>query len=104
MAKTGEIIKKELERKGMSQKDLCKLTGIKESAMSKYLAKEDDLRSDILAKIAKALDVNIYMLMGIQEKEGTTFDVCKTALLARSGTKLSTEEKQELINLIFGHD
>lgn len=101
--KTGEAIKKELEKKGMSQKDLCEKTGISESAMSKYLSKDTSLRSDILAKIARALDVSIYTLLGVQEKEGSTYDVCKTALMARSGTSLSMEEKQELINLIFGH-
>lgn len=100
---TGREIRKELERRGLSQKQLCKLTGISESAMSKYLSSENPLRSDIVARIAKALDVSIYQLMGIQEKDGTTFDICKTALLARSGTVLSTKEKQELINLIFSH-
>ena len=103
MSTIGENVKKELERRGLSQKQLCDMTGISESAMSKYLAKEGALRSDILSKIARALNVNIYMLMGIQEKEGTTFDICKTALLARSGTDLSMEEKKELIDLIFGH-
>ena len=71
--------------------------------MSKYLSKNTSLRSDILAKIARALNVSIYALIGDQEKEGTTFDICKTALMARSGTSLSDKEKQELINLIFGH-
>ncbi len=103
MSTIGQNIKKELERRGLSQKELCIMTGISESAMSKYLAKEGALRSDILTKIARALDVSVYMLMGIQEKQGTTFDVCKTALLARSGTNLSMEEKKELIDLIFGH-
>ena len=103
MSIIGDNIKKELERRGLSQKELCNLTGISESAMSKYLAKEGALRSDILAKIANALDVNIYLLMGIQEKKESTFDVCKTALMARSGTDLTMEEKKELIDLIFGH-
>lgn len=71
--------------------------------MSKYLSSKNPLRSDVVAKVARALNVSIYHLMGIEEKEGTTFDVCKTALLARSGTVLYSEEKQELINLIFSH-
>lgn len=105
MIVVAENIKKALEKKGMTQKDLCKKTGISESAMSKYLSNNSvSLRSDILAKIARALDENIYSLMGVQQKEGTTFDICKTALMARSGTNLTMEEKQELINLIFGHD
>jgi transcriptional regulator with XRE-family HTH domain len=103
MNETGKNIKKELENKQMSQKQLCQMTGISESAMSKYLSGTKEPRSDILSKIARALDVSIYQLLGIQEKEGTTFDICKTALLARSGSELSNEEKKELIDLIFGH-
>lgn len=100
----GLTVKKELERRGMNQKELCKMTGISESAMSKYLSYDKSLRMDVVAKIARALDMNIYQLLNMEEKEGTTYDICKTALLARSGSKLSNEEKRELINLIFGHE
>ena len=103
MSNIGDNVRRELKNKGLSQKDLCNMTGISESAMSKYLSRETSLRSDILAKIANALDISIYQLMGIQEKNDSTFDVCKTALLARSGTNLTMEEKKELIDLIFGH-
>ncbi len=103
MNETGKNIKKELENKQMSQKQLCQITGISESAMSKYLSGKKEPRSDMLSKIARTLDVSMYQLLGIQEKEGTTFDICKTALLARSGSELSNDEKKELIDLIFGH-
>lgn len=103
MPSIGENVRKELERRGLNQKDLCFITGISESAMSKYLASDKPLRTDIIAKIARALDVNIYQLLNLEEKNGTTFDICKTALMARSGSSLSTEEKKELIDLIFGH-
>lgn len=99
----GKKIKIELERRGISQKELCDLIGVRESAMSKYLNSDKPLRTDIVSKIARALNINVYQLLGINEREGTTFDICKTALLARSGTSLSDEEKKELINLIFGH-
>ena len=104
MSTIGENIKKELERMGLSQKELCKSTKISESAMSKYLSSTKPLRTDILAKIARALDVNIYQLLGLEERPGTTFDVCKTALMARSGTSLTNDEKKQLIDLIFGHE
>lgn len=101
---TGELIKDELVRQNISQKELCIKTGISESAMSKYLSSNSSLRIDILSKIVKALDVNIYQFLDIKEKEEDTYDICKTALLARKGTKLTEKEKQELINLIFGHE
>lgn len=100
----GANIKKELERKGLNQKDLCEMTKISESTMSKYLSSKKALRIDVVAKIAQALDVSIYQLLNLEEKNGTTFDICKTALLARSGSKLSTNEKKELIDLIFEHE
>lgn len=100
----GKRVKEELERKGMSQKELCQRVGINESAMSKYLNSTKPLRTDIVSKIARELDMNVYQLLGVSEKNGTTFDICKTALLARSGTSLSDDEKKELINLIFGHN
>lgn len=99
----GENVKKELERRGLNQKDLCLMTGISESAMSKYLSSNKPLRSDIIAKIARALDVNICQLLNLEQQSGKTFDICKTALLARSGSCLSNEEKKELIDLIFEH-
>lgn len=98
-----ENIKKELESKGLTQKELCKLTGISESAMSKYLSSNVPLRSDVLVKIANALDVNVNQLLNLSDRDGTTFDICKTALLARSGSKLTDDEKKELVNLIIGH-
>lgn len=103
MENIGTNIKKELDRKKINQKELCQMTGISESNMSKYLSSDKALRSDVVAKIARALDVNIYQLLGLQEKQGNTFDICKTALLAKSGSSLTDKEKQELINLIFGH-
>lgn len=103
MPKVGDNIKKELERRKINQRELCRMSGISESAMSKYLSSDKPLRTDILSKISRALDVSMYQLLGIEEKDGSTYDVCKTALLARSGSRLSDKEKQELINLIFEH-
>ena len=99
----GENIRKELERKKLTQKELCDMTKISESAMSKYLSSDRPLRSDLLAKIANALGTSINQLLGIQVDDDTTFDACKTALLARSGSNLTSEEKKILINLILEH-
>lgn len=100
----GTNIKLELERRKMSQKELCNLTGITEANMSKYLNNSNYIRTDIVAKISRALNVPINQLLGISDNGNDTFNVCKTALLARSGNKLTDEEKRELINLIFGHE
>lgn len=104
MEPNGKLIKEELERRKISQKELCDKTGITESAMSKYLNSDRPLRGDIIAKIASALDVSLYQLFGLSNNDEDTFNVCKTALLARNGNKLSDEEKKELINIILGHE
>lgn len=103
MSIVGDNIKRELMAKKLSQKELCEMTNISESAMSKYLSKETPLRTDILAKIANALGTTMNQLLGLKAKEDSTYDSCKTALLARSGSKLTQEEKRELINLILEH-
>lgn len=97
---TGAIIKNLLEKKKMSQKELCERTGISEPSMSKYLSSGKTPRTEVLIKISDALGVDVYYLLG--KKEGTdTYQTCKTALLARSGKRLTDEEKKELINLIL---
>lgn len=96
--KVKEILKKD----NMSQKDLCNLTGISESAMSKYLSSCSIPRTEILLKFAKALNVSIDYLLDRESNDQDTFTTCKTALLARSGKKLSESEKRELVNLILG--
>ncbi len=104
METNGKFIKEELKRRNISQKELCEKTGISESTMSKYLNSDRQLRGDVIVKIARALNVNLYQLFGITSSNENTYDVCKTALLARNGNKLSPEEKKELINIILGHD
>ncbi len=101
MNKVGDIVKEILKKEGKTQMDLCDVTGIKKAAMSKYLSGEKTPRTEILIKISDALNVSLYTLLG-KEEEGSTFEICKSALLARSGNKLSDEEKKELINLILG--
>ncbi len=102
MAKTtGQIVKDILKKEKISQKELCNRTGISESARSKYLSSENNLRGDILLKLSKALHVSVSFLLGQDESMQNAFSVCKSALLARGGEELSEEEKKELINIIL---
>ena len=65
MPKVGDNIKKELERRKINQRELCRMSGISESAMSKYLSSDKPLRTDILSKISRALDVSMYLVKEI---------------------------------------
>ena len=102
MNKVGEVVKEILKKEGKTQMDLCEATGIKKAAMSKYLSGEKTPRTEVLMKISDALNVSLYMLLGREEGERTVFEICKSALLARSGKELSDEEKKDLIKLILG--
>ncbi len=50
---------------GLNQKDLAKMAGVTESAMSYYIKGERTPRSDVLTRIAKALNTTTDYLLGI---------------------------------------
>lgn len=49
----------ELERRGMTQRELCRLTGILPHRVSEYLSGKNDIRVETLERILKALDLEI---------------------------------------------
>lgn len=102
MNKVGGTIKEILKRIGKTQVELYELTGIKPAAMSKYLSGEKTPRTEVLMKIADALDVSLYTLLG-RDEERSAYEVCRSALLARSGNELTEEERKDLIKLILGN-
>lgn len=66
-------IRAEMVIKGIKQKDLMKLLGESQSAISKWLSENESIRNDIpltiLSKLAKILDVDVEYLLGIQEEK-----------------------------------
>lgn len=102
MNKVGGTIKEILKRIGKTQVELCEVTGIKPAAMSKYLSGEKTPRTEVLMKIADALDVSLYTLIG-RDEERSAYEICRSALLARSGNELTEEERKDLIKLILGN-
>lgn len=101
MNKVGNTIKEILKKTGKTQVDLCKMTGIKPAAMSKYLSGEKTPRTEILVKISEALNVSLYTLLG-KDEDKSAYDICRSVLLARSGNELTEEERKDLIKLILG--
>lgn len=66
-------IRSEMVDKNIKQKELVKLLGESQSAISKWLSENEDIRNDIpitiLAKIAKIIDVDVEYLIGTQEQK-----------------------------------
>ena len=101
MNNVGETVKEILKKNGLTQADLCEMTDIKPAAMSKYLSGDKVPRTEILMKIADALDVSLYTLLG-KDEERSVYEICRSALLARSGNEMTEEERKDLIKLILG--
>lgn len=66
MRSFGEILKFEMDRKGINQAELCRRSGLKSGHVSPYLNEKADRdpRLSTASKIAEALDVSLDYLAG----------------------------------------
>lgn len=70
----GNRIKIQLEKKGLKQADLCKLTGISTNGMSQYITGKRVPDTVSTFKIAKALDVTMeWLLVGFNDSHSCNF-------------------------------
>lgn len=90
-----------MAERGITQKQLSKLSGITESSISRYLHGTQHPRMDIVVNIAKALHVETDYLLEDDEKSDSAYNSIATAI-ARKGNELTPEEKNALIALIIG--
>lgn len=110
---TGEEIKKQRKKQGLTQKDLAKKAGIAEITLRKYEAESIPLKADTLSKIAAALNLNEYYFYGFSTKfEAELFqalesrDIKKLESLASlpEGSilqVLDSSEEDEVLNRAF---
>ena len=89
---------------GISQKELAALSGISESSISRYLSGELEPRMDILSNIARVLGTTSSYLLGedgrlVSEQAPFAETVC---VVTRNKSKLTDQEKAELIKILFG--
>ena len=90
-----------MSQRGISQKELSRLSGITESSISRYLHSTKRPRLDIVVNIAKALNVETNYLLDEEDKTVSAYNTISTAV-ARYGNELTAEEKTKLIALILG--
>ena len=60
----GKRLEKALSLRNMKQSELCKLAGVPKSSLSLYLSGAYEPKQDRLCRMAKALNVSEYWLMG----------------------------------------
>lgn len=101
---TNRIIELLSEHK-MTQKELAQVAGLTESAISHYVKGDRVPRGANLIKIARALGTTTDYLLNQEESDGLNGDmkIVKT-LIARNASKMTKEEKMELMGILLGDD
>lgn len=84
---------------GLNQKDLAKMAGVTESAMSYYIKGERTPRSDVLTRIAKALNITTDYLLGITNTS-TQSENKELHYLQRNLEKLNPERLKKAKNIL----
>ena len=97
-----EKVKKLMKERDINQKKLSQLSGITESSISRYLHYDRRPRMDIVVNFAKAFGVTTdYLLNDGEETAETAYEAISTAI-ARKGSELTSEEKNQLVLLLLG--
>lgn len=98
----GLRITETLKKRGMTQKNLAERIGIKESVISRYISGDREPKPEMLANIATALHTTSDFLLGIENDEYSHPRIKR--MIARHASKMTEQEKRELINALFGEE
>jgi transcriptional regulator with XRE-family HTH domain len=97
--KIGKKIEKILEESGITQRELANKINLDETILSRIIKGERNPKAEVLANIATALHVTSDYLLDIDDD--SEFDCTKAVrLIARNSSKLTQEDKKELINIL----
>lgn len=100
MKELGKKINRILEEKEMTQRDLAQKISLDESTLSRILKGERTPNIETLSNIATALHVTTDYLLDIESN--AKFDSQREIrLIARNSSKLTKDEKRELINILI---
>lgn len=98
----GLRIAETLQKRGMPQKELAARIGVTEAVMSRYISGARDPKPEMLADIATALHTTSDFLLGIENEEFSHPKIRR--MIARNASKMTEQEKRELINALFGEE
>ncbi len=90
-----------MEKKGINQQQLAKMSGITASSICRYLKSDKTPRMDVVINVAKALQVETDYFLSEEEKGQSAYNVIYSAI-ARKGEELTPEERYQLAALITG--
>lgn len=96
----GERLLNQLQRQGMTQRQLAERINITEATLSRYVSGDREPKVEILANIATALSTTSDYLLGIERDD---FDFPRVQrILTRNASSMTEQEKKALINALFG--
>ena len=96
----GKKIEKVLLQSGMTQRELANMINLDETTLSRIIKGDRAPRTEVVANIATALHVTTDYLLDVEKTDD--FDSKKEIrLIARNSSKLSPEDKKELINIVI---
>lgn len=95
MDSIGSRITQARNRMGINQKELCKLSGLKESTLSRYEKNEREPKASNLFSLAEVLDVSFDFLMGVNDNMGS-FKKIPSHLKEKEVTKILENTNESL--------
>lgn len=103
MSKFTNRMKSILLEKKLSQKELSKMSGIAEASLCRYLKGDSKPRLDIIANIAKALNVSEAYLIGeSNEVQEENYKLKIRDIVARNRNIMTDQDKIDIINMLYG--
>ena len=96
----GEKIERLLTQTNMTQRELAKKINLDETTLSRIIKGERAPKIETVANIATSLHVTTDYLLDVERLDD--FDIKKEIrLLARNSSKMTQEDKKELINILL---
>ena len=97
----GERIKDSLKIRNLNQKELAYMVDVSEVTMSRYISGARCPKSDIIKKIANALDVPVSYLVSDPNDEESMYEYNKVFRIIEIYAKTwNNEDKMKLIHLL----
>lgn len=100
MERMGERILRLMRENEYTQKELARMVGVTESAMSRYLNNEREPKAEVIANLATALNTTSDYLISGKESDEDFAEIYR--LVARSTATMTDEEKLKLVRMLIG--
>lgn len=103
MSQFNKRVRALMEEKGLSQKELSKLSGVSEPSLCRYLRGDIEPRLDIVHNVARVLGVAESYLVGLSDKyvpEDAKNEIKR--LIARNRHVLTKQDKSDIIAILYG--